>query len=262
MRPPSAWRALASGCLLAMAGLLADSAAATATAPAAQAHGHAAPAAAGPEAEVQALVRRYHAAQREVLRQQLCLMTKGCLTDEGRLLDAMEAGKRSTSALAERAQAGDVLAAHERGVIALQAAGQQLGRTGLDTDTQYPGSFGVLRRRWAQEQATAERYLGMAALAGHPPACLALAQTLAGRVPQPEPDLVARLFRCAVNGFSAQGQRRQALEAYAAMRQVLPVQDPALVEVHALVLRHQTPERPWRRVEPAEAEALRRGVAP
>ncbi len=260
MHPVSAWRALVPCCVLVVAGVC--NSVAMATAPATKAHGHAAPAAAESETQVQALARRYRAAQVEVLRQQLCLQTKGCLTDEGRMLDALEACKRASLALADLAQAGDVLAAHERGMIALQAAGQQQGRTRMDADNQFSASAVVLRRRWAQEQATAERYLGMAALAGHPPACLALAQTLADRVPQPEPDLVARLFRCAVNGFSALGQRRQALEAYAAMRQALPAQDPALVEVYAVVLRLQTPERPWRRVEPAEAEALRRGVSP
>ena len=260
MRPVSVLRAVLPCCVLVAAGLFAS--AAMATAPAAKAHGHASPAAAEPENEAQALARRYRVAQLEVLRQQLCLQTKGCLTDEGRMLDAMEVAKRSALTLAERAQAGDALAAHERGLIALQAASQQRGRARVDGDTQFSGGAVVLRRRWAQEQATAERYLGMAALAGHPPACLVLAQTLADRVPQPEADLVARLFRCAVNGFSALGQRRQALEAYASMRQSLPAQDPALVEVHAVVLRQQAPERPWRRVEPAEAEALRRGVAP
>jgi hypothetical protein len=261
MHPVSALqavRALVPCAMLVLSGLMAGGAAASR--PVAKDNPHAAPAAA--ETEVQTLVRRYHAAQQEVLRQQLCLQTAGCLTDEGRLLDALEVGRRTAQALAERAQAGDVLAAHERGVIALGAARLQRDRTGLDTDSPYTGSFGVLRRRWAQEQATAERFLGMAALAGHPPACLALAQTLAERVPQPEPDLVSRLFRCAVNGFTALGQREQALRAYVSMRQALPARDPALVEVHAVIHRLQTPERPWRRVEPAEAEALRRGVAP
>ena len=64
-----------------------------------------------------------------------------------------------------------------------------------------------------------------------------------------------------VNG-NAFGQREQAVRAYVAMRQALPAQDPALVEVHAVINRLQPPDRPWRRVEPAEAEALRRGVAP
>lgn len=244
--------------MLVLSGLLAGGAAASR--PVAKDRAHAAPAAA--ETEVQQLVRRYHAAQLEVVRQQLCLQTAGCLTDEGRLLDALEVSKRTALGLADRAHAGDVPAAYERGLIALGAARLQRDRTGLDNDSPYSGSFGVLRRRWAQEQATAERYLGMAALGGHPPACLALAQTLAERVPQPEPTLVARLFRCAVNGFTALGQREQALRAYASMRKSLPAQDPALVEVHAVIHRLQPPERPWRRVEPSEAEALRRGVAP
>ena len=261
MQPASALRALRAlvPCgLLVLSGLLVGGA--TASRPVAKDHPQAAPAAA--ETAVQTLVRRYHAAQQEVLRQQLCLQTAGCLTDEGRLLDALEVSRRSAQGLADRAQAGDFLAAHERGLIALGAARLQRDRTALDTDSAYLGSLPVLRRRWAQEQAVAERYLGMAALAGHPPACLTLAQTLAERVPQPEPDLVGRLFRCAVNGFTALGQREQAVRAYVAMRQALPAQDPALVEVHAVINRLQPPDRPWRRVEPAEAEALRRGVAP
>ncbi|MDH4393179.1 MAG: hypothetical protein QE285_17375 [Aquabacterium sp.] len=256
MRLVLARRAAASCCAGLLLGLLACGLAAAR--PGAKEH---APAAAPAETEVQSLVRRYHAAQREVLRQQLCLMTPGCLTDEGRLLDALEVGKRMSQGLADRAQAGDVLAAHERGLIALSAAGLQRARSHSEAENQNPGAL-VLRRRWAQEQIVAERYLGMAAMAGHPPACLALGKTLSERVPQPEPELVGRLFRCAVSGFSAQGQRRQAVEAYAQMRLALPPQDPAMVEVHAVIHGPQPPERAWRRVEPTEAEALRRGATP
>ena len=214
------------------------------------------------ETEVQALVRRHAAAQRVVLTEQLCLLKRGCATDEGRLLDAMAAVKQVSQALADRAHAGDSEAAYQRGLIGLAAAETHSKRSWAETDAQFPGTTAVLRRRWAQETASAESFLSLAAAAGHASACLTLADHLAARVPQPEPVLVSRLFRCAVNGFSAQGQREAAIGAFVKMREAGGPGDPLLVEAHSMIYRDKPPERAWRQVEPAQALELRNKAAP
>ncbi len=257
------WRGVARG-IWRCAVLLACSAEALANTPP---HGdHAAPAAkTGPaavESEVQALVRRHRAAQRAVLKEQLCLVTRGCATDEGRLLDAMAAVKQVSQALADRAHAGDSEAAYQRGLIGLAAAETHSRRSWAETDAQFPGTTAVLRRRWAQETSTAESFLSLAAAAGHASACQTLAEHLASRVPQPEPLLVSRLFRCAVNGFSAQGLREAAIGAFVKMRETCGPGDPLLIEAHSMIYRDKPPERAWRRVEPAEALDLRNKAAP
>lgn len=56
------------------------------------------------ETEVQRLVHRYDSAQVVVVKQQLCLRAIGCVTDEGRLLDAMETVRVVLQTLAERAR--------------------------------------------------------------------------------------------------------------------------------------------------------------
>jgi hypothetical protein len=237
-------------------------AAASASQTARAAKGPAAVVAAPPDTEVQRLVRRHDAAQVVVLKEQICLQTPRCLTDEGRLLDAMETVKRVNQALADLAQGGDAQAAYERGLIALRAAQTHAGRSALETDLQFPGAALILRRRWAQETSTAEKYLSMAAMQSHPPACLALAEHMAQRAPQPEAPLVARLFRCAVVGFSDRGDRAAAIHAFAKMREACRPMDPLLVEAHAVIYRESPPDRPWRQVEPDEALALRNQRAP
>jgi TPR repeat protein len=214
------------------------------------------------ESEVQRLVLRYDAVQLVVLKEQLCLQTTGCFTDEGRLLDALETAKRVGQALADRAQAGDADAAYQRGLIALKAARAHANRSRVESDAQFQGSTAVLQRRWAQETATAEKYLSMAAMTQHSPACLALAVHLAERVPQPEALLVARLYRCAVIGFSALGDRAAAIDAFVKMRQACHPMDPMLIEAHTVIYRSIPPDRPWRQVEPDEALALRKQSAP
>ena len=237
-------------------------AAALASQPARAAKGQAAGVAAPPDTEVQRLVRRFDAAQVVVLKEQLCLLTPRCFTDEGRLLDAMETGRRVSQALADLAQGGDAQAAYERGLIALRAAQTHASRSAADTDLQFPGAALILRRRWAQETSTAEKYLSMAAAQFHPPACLALAEHMAQRFPQPEAPLMARLFRCAVIGFSERGDRAAAIDAFVKMREACKPMDPLLVEAHAVIFRNSPPDRPWRQVEPDEALALRKQRAP
>ena len=236
--------------------------AAGANQPAKAAKGAAAVVAIPSDSEVQRLVRRYDAAQVVVLKEQLCLRAQRCFTDEGRLLDAMETGRRVSQALADLAQGGDADAAYERGLIALQSAQAHASRSAAETDTQFPGSTAVLRQRRAQETTTAEKYLSMAAMKHHPPACLALAQQLSQRIPQTEPSLVARLYRCAVVGFSDRNDRAAAIDAFIKMREACSPMDPMLVEAHAVIYRNSPPDRPWRQVEPDEAMALRKQSAP
>jgi len=241
-------------------------------APAPQAAGHAtpqaharakgAPPAAPAESPVQALVRRYDSAQVVVMQQQLCLMRPGCATDEGRLLDALAASRQVLQTLADMSQAGDVEAAYERGLLGLRAAQTHTARSQAETDAQFPATAAVLRRRRAQEFGTAQLHLARAAAQGHPGACLALAEHLGARQPQPEPALVARLFRCAVIGSQARGDRAGAIQAYARMRDTLSPDEPLLIEAHSVIYRNLPPDRPWRQVEPDEALALRRQVAP
>ncbi len=214
------------------------------------------------ETEVQRLVHRYDSAQVVVVKQQLCLLAPGCVTDEGRLLDAMETVRVVLQSLADRAQAGDVDAAYERGLLSMRVAQSHAGRSWAETDAQFPGTTAILRRRWAQETSTAQQFLSMASAAGHPQACLVLAEQLAARVPQPEPKLVSRLFRCAVAGFTALGNRALAVDAFVKMRDTVRPNDPLMIETHSLIYRNTLPDRPWRRVEPAEALAVRKQVTP
>lgn len=212
--------------------------------------------------EVEALQHRHEAAFLMALKEQVCLMTRGCATDEGRLLDALETCKRVEAELASRADSGSREAALARGLIALRMAESHSSRSLAETEAQFPGATAVLRRRWAQETQAGERYLSMAAQRGHPQACLALAEHLGARVPQPEPQLVSHLFLCAVTGLDAQGDRAGAIGAFAKMRAAVPPTDPLLIGAHVVIYRSQAPERPWRQVEPAEAMAVRKASVP
>lgn len=221
-----------------------------------------APAGAGAATEVELLVQRYGRAQRVVLEQQICLMTTPCATDEGRLLDALASIKQVLAALAERAAQGDDAAAYQRGELSLQAAAAHRNRSAAESDAQYPATGQILRRRNREEVAIGERYLAQAASQGYAPACQRLAQHLADKTVAFDTALVSRLYRCAVRGYLASDQRPAAVAAYVAMRQALKDNDLPLIEMHALLFKDQIPERSWRRVEPAEAGAIRRQQAP
>ena len=212
--------------------------------------------------EIELLRQRHEAAFLLALKEQVCLMTSGCATDEGRMLDALETCKRVEADLASRADAGSTEAALARGLIALRRAESHSSRSLAETEAQFPGAVSVLRRRWAQETQVGERYLSMAAQRGHPRACLALAEHLGARVPQPEPNLVSHLFLCAVTGLDAQGDRAGAIGAYAKMRAAVPSTDPLLLGAHVVIYRLQAPERPWRQVEPADAMSIRKAAIP
>jgi len=214
------------------------------------------------DAEIEGLKQRHEAAFLMALKEQSCLMTRGCATDEGRMLDALETCKRVEADLASRADSGSREAALARGLIALRLAESHSSRSLAEAEAQFPGAVVVLRRRWAQETQVGERYLSMAAQRGHPRACLALAEHLGARVPQPEPNLVSHLFLCAVTGLDAQGDRAGAIGAFAKMRATVPSTDPLLLGAHVVIYRSQAPERPWRQVEPADAMSIRKAAIP
>jgi len=214
------------------------------------------------DADVEALKQRHEAAFLVALKEQVCLLTRGCVTDEGRLLDALETCKRVEADLASRADSGNLEAALVRGLIALRMAQSHSSRSLDEINAQLPGAAVVLRRRWAQETQVGERYLSIAAQQGQPQACLALAEHLSARVPQPEAKLASHLFLCAVTGFDARGDRAGAIDAFSKMRAALRPSDPLLVNAHVLIYRLQSPVRPWQQVEPAEAMAVRKAASP
>lgn len=214
------------------------------------------------DADVEALKQRHEAAFLVALKEQVCLLTRGCVTDEGRLLDALETCKLVEADLAARADSGNREAALVRGLIALRMAQSHSSRSLDKINAQLPGASVVLRRRWAQETQVGERYLSIAAQQGQPQACLALAEHLSARVPQTEAQLVSHLFLCAVTGFDAKGDRAGAIDAYSKMRAALRPSDPLLVNAHVLIYRLKSPGRPWQQVEPAEAMAVRKAASP
>jgi len=217
----------------------------------------------GPPGEVAQLVQRFRAARRQAAREFTCLITPACATDEGRWLDALEAGRVALQGLAEHAGRGDAEAAYQRGLLGLEVAEGHAERRDLREGAQFPHTARVLNRRLQAEQREAERFLAMAAAAGHAEACFALAEHLAAqREPLPAAGLASHLYRCAVQGRAARDDLVGAAAVYARMRGALDPRDPLLVEAHALVHRGLKPERPWRLVEPEQAEALRRIAAP
>lgn len=209
------------------------------------------------------LVERFQSARLVGLKEFSCLLQAGCATDEGRWLDAMQAQREVLDQLDVLAEAGNIEAAYERGLLGLQIAKGLRERNTLEFSTQFPSRAQVLTRRERQATEEAERYLALAAAAGHAQSCLALARFLAGEGPKPGPGgLVSHLYRCAVLGFADAGDLVTAGAAFAHMRHDLPAEDPFLIEAHSVVLRGIKPERPWRLVEPDQAEALRRMTAP
>ena len=214
------------------------------------------------ESELDGLLRRYSTANLTALKEKVCLITPKCATDEGRLLDAMESSRLILRRLAEMAEAGDAEAAFHRGRLSYELADRQGDRAQVDATAEYPDMGKALRRRWAQETFDGQRFLAIAAAQGHPPGCLMLAERIAAVVPRTEPELIAHLFRCAVTGFLDNKDRANAVGAFAKMRKTIGPREALLLEAHSLIFRQTPPERPWQRVEPAEALAERKKVAP
>ncbi|WP_439114078.1 hypothetical protein [Hydrogenophaga sp.] len=211
--------------------------------------------AAAPSGELPSLLQRYAAARRAALKEQVCLGSSRCGSDEGRLMDAMETRRRVSQAVAELAEAGDAEAAYQRGLMSLQVMEEHAKRSAMELDLRSPGQSAHLRRLIATESATAQRYLGLAAQAGHASACRAMAGHLKerqGSSSSPSP-LVAQLYLCAVRGFLGQADRNTALETYIAMRQALAPDAMELVEAYSLLFRAQSPTGPRQRVQPDTA---------
>lgn len=99
------------------------------------------------DADVEALKQRHEAAFLVALKEQVCLLTRGCVTDEGRLLDALETCKLVEADLAARADSGNREAALVRGLIALRMAQSHSSRSLDKINAQLPGASVVLRRR-------------------------------------------------------------------------------------------------------------------
>ncbi|MDM7942435.1 MAG: hypothetical protein QUV35_07385 [Hydrogenophaga sp.] len=204
------------------------------------------PAAAAPAAAsgaLPSLLQRYASAQRVALTEQVCLAEARCVTNEARLLEALETSRRLLQAVADLAEAGDAEAAYQRGMLSLAVMEKHAKRLGTDRQPGAPARTAHLRRLISTEAATAQRYLGRAAQADHAPACRAMAGHLAQRMPPPEPVLVARLYLCAVRGFAAQGSRTAALDAFASMREAVPPTSMELVEAYSLLFRSRAADR-------------------
>lgn len=204
------------------------------------------PAAAAPAASsgaLPSLLQRYTAAQRVALTEQVCLAEARCVTNEARLLDALETSRRLSQAVAELAESGDAEAAYQRGMMSLEVMEKHVKRSTMESQPRTPSQAAHLRRLISTEAATAQRYLGLAAQAGHAAACRAMARHLEDRVPPPEPALVGKLYLCAVRGLVAQGNRAAALETYASMRDAVAPTSMELVEVYSLLFRSRASGR-------------------
>ena len=219
--------------------------------------------AAAPSGELASLLQRYTAARRAALKEQVCLGSSRCGSDEGRLMDAMETRRRVSQAVAAMAEAGDAEAAYQRGLMSLQVMEEHAKRSAMELDLRSPAQSAHLRRLVATESATAQRYLGLAAQAGHASACRAMAGLLKERQGSSSPStLVAQLYLCAVRGFLGQADRNTALETYIAMRQALAPDAIELVEAYSLLFRAQSPTGPRQRIEPDTAPQPRKQEAP
>ena len=203
--------------------------------------------AAQPSAMLQSLLEQYANAQRSALSEQLCLGAVNCVTDEARLVAALETSRRLLHAVAELADAGDAEAAYHRGLLSLGVVEKHAKRSATQIDLRSPLQTTRLQRLMVVESEAAQRYLGIAARMGHALACEALARHLSERALRSENTLVAKLYLCAVRGFLAQALRVPALQAYASMKRTVAPDSFELVQAYSMIFHEKTPDRPWQR---------------
>jgi hypothetical protein len=224
--------------------------------------GSAAVAPAQSSAMLQSLLEQYANAQRVALKEQLCLATVNCVTDEARLLAALETSRRLLHAVAELAEAGDAEAAYQRGLLSLGVVEKHAKRSATQVDLRSSLQKTRLQRLMAVESESAQRYLGMASRTGHALACQALARHLSERALQSEKPLVAKLYLCAVRGFLAQALRAPALQAYASMKRTVAPDSVELVQAYSLMFHGKTPDRPWQRAASEVVNETRKWETP
>jgi hypothetical protein len=204
-----------------------------------------------------ALGQRYQRLVNDALSQQLCLVSRGCVTDEARMIRALEESRTLLSRLEQMASSGDIEAAYQRGRIAHEQSRRQGERAMSQTDATFWAEATILRKRADDEARVADRFLSLASADGHPDACFLLAGTLAGSRSAEDRKVAAPLFTCAVEGYVARKDRVRAYEVLQTMREHVRGDDPRVIRAYAAVMKDNVPVRPWRMVEPAEADALR-----
>jgi len=185
------------------------------------------------------IVRLYLARNEDLVRLQACrTRPTGCTTGvQQAMLIRLEQAKELMDALEQRARKRkDMRAAMWRGRFAFEN-GVRMANSAIDvTDPQHRDIVVHMRSRARREFKTASDWLSAPSALGDPDACWYLGRVWGeGLSGSRDPDIAAKLFRCAAIGYRVRGDLAAAVQSFQRLTKLVDPRHPMAAEVYARV---------------------------
>lgn len=204
------------------------------------------------------IVRLYLNRNEDLMRLQRCRSRPtGCTAGvQQAMLIRLEQAKELMDALEQRARKQkDMRAAMWRGRFAFEN-GVRMATSAIDTsDPQLRGTVVHLRTRARAEFKTAADWLAAPSAVGDPDSCWYLGRVWGeGLSGSRDPDIAAKLFRCAAIGYRVRGDLAAAVNSFQQLTKLIDPRHPMAAEVYARVWADSDKMRKGKRNQ-ASAEA-------
>jgi len=185
------------------------------------------------------IVRLYLARNEDLVRLQACrTRPTGCTTGvQQAMLIRLEQAKELMDALEQRARKRkDMRAAMWRGRFAFEN-GVRMANSAIDvTDPQHRDIVVHMRSRARREFKIASDWLSAPSALGDPDACWYLGRVWGeGLSGSRDPDIAAKLFRCAAIGYRVRGDLAAAVQSFQRLTKLVDPRHPMAAEVYARV---------------------------
>jgi len=185
------------------------------------------------------IVRLYLARNEDLVRLQGCRQRpKGCTPGvQQAMLIRLEQAKELMDALEQRARKRkDMRAAMWRGRFAFEN-GVRMANSAIDvTDPQHRDVVVHMRSRARREFKIASDWLSAPSAMGDPDACWYLGRVWGeGLSGTRDPDIAAKLFRCAAIGYRVRGDLAAAVQSFQRLTKLVDPRHPMAAEVYARV---------------------------
>jgi len=185
------------------------------------------------------IVRLYLARNEDLVRLQGCRQRpKGCTPGvQQAMLIRLEQAKELMDALEQRARKRkDMRAAMWRGRFAFEN-GVRMANSAIDvTDPQHRDVVVHMRSRARREFKIASDWLSAPSAVGDPDACWYLGRVWGeGLSGTRDPDIAAKLFRCAAIGYRVRGDLAAAVQSFQRLTKLVDPRHPMAAEVYARV---------------------------
>jgi len=185
------------------------------------------------------IVRLYLARNEDLVRLQGCRQRpKGCTPGvQQAMLIRLEQAKELMDALEQRARKRkDMRAAMWRGRFAFEN-GVRMANSAIDvTDPQHRDVVVHMRSRARREFRIASDWLSAPSAVGDPDACWYLGRVWGeGLSGTRDPDIAAKLFRCAAIGYRVRGDLAAAVRSFQRLTKLVDPRHPMAAEVYARV---------------------------